>query len=95
MRVVVRYRWDILDTALDEARRYGQTLMIRMMPTTRETPCRSGIASRERGANKPGDRDREIWSPDADDRLYIKHWGALVRKAGERYDRHPYFIWTA
>jgi hypothetical protein len=86
-----KYRWDILDTALDEARRHGQTLMIRMMPYDQRNPLPEWYRnSGARRANKPGDRDGEIWSPDADDPLYMKHWGALVRKAGERYDGHPF-----
>jgi hypothetical protein len=43
-----------------------------------------------RRANKPGDADGEIWSPDADDPLYLKHWGALTLALGARYDGHPY-----
>ncbi len=43
-----------------------------------------------RRANKPTDQDGNIWSPDAGDPLYLKHWSALVRAAGARYDGHPY-----
>lgn len=85
-----RYRWDILDTALEEARRHGQTLMIRLMPYDQKNPLPAWYRnSGARRANKPSDSDGEIWSPDAEDPAYAKHWGALVRKAGERYDGHP------
>lgn len=83
--------WEIIDNALAEARRRGQQLMIRLMPyggATRQMPDwyqKSGA----RRANKPGDKDGDIWSPDADDPLYLQHWGALIRGFGARYDGHP------
>ncbi len=33
-----KYRWDILDTALAEARKHGQTLAIRIMPYDQSNP---------------------------------------------------------
>jgi hypothetical protein len=86
-----KYRWDIIDTALETARQRGQTLDIRLMPYDQSNPLpewyrRSGA----RRANKPEDPDGNIWSPDANDPLYLKYWGALVRAAGARYDGHPY-----
>ncbi|MCS7316326.1 MAG: DUF4832 domain-containing protein [Bryobacterales bacterium] len=86
-----KYRWEILDAALETARQRGQTLDIRLMPYDQSNPLpewyrRSGA----RRANKPEDPDGKIWSPDANDPLYLKHWGALVRAAGARYDGHPY-----
>jgi hypothetical protein len=85
-----QYRWDVIDLALDEARRHGQTLDIRLAPYDPHDPLpewfrRSGA----RRANKPTDKDGNIWSPDATDPLYIQHWSALVRAAGARYDGHP------
>ncbi len=85
-----KYRWAIIDNALEEARRHGQTLDIRMMPYDQGHPLPEWYRnSGARRANKPGDKDGEIWSPDSDDPLYLKHWGALVRAAGARYDGHP------
>ncbi len=86
-----KYRWEIIDAALETARQRGQTLDIRLMPYDQGNPLpewyrRSGA----RRANKPEDPDGKIWSPDANDPLYLKHWGALVRAAGARYDGHPY-----
>jgi len=85
------YRWEIIDRALETARQRGQTLDFRLMPYDQSHPLpewyrRSGA----RRANKPEDKDGNIWSPDANDPLYLKHWGALVRAAGARYDGHPY-----
>ena len=86
-----KYRWEILDTALEGASRHGQTLMIRIMPYDQghalpEWYRKSGA----RRANRETDKDGAVWSPDADDPLYHQHWSALVRAAGVRYDGHPY-----
>ena len=86
-----KYRWEILDTALEGARKHGQTLMFRIMPYDQGHPLPEWYRkSGARRANKDTDKDGAIWSPDADDPLYLKHWNALVRAAGARYDGHPY-----
>lgn len=86
-----KYRWDILDTALEEARRHGQTLAIRLMPYDQSDPLPEWYRnSGARRANKPEDADGKVWSPDASDPLYIERWRALVLEAGKRYDGHPY-----
>ena len=86
-----QYRWEILDNALEQARKHNQTLDIRMMPYDGGHPLPEWYRnSGARRANKPTDSDGNIWSPDADDPLYLKYWGALVRAAGARYDGHPY-----
>ncbi len=86
-----KYRWEILDLALEEARKHSQQLMVRIMPYDQRDPLpewyrRSGA----RRANKDGDADGKIWSPDADDPLYQKTWSALTREFGRRYDGHPF-----
>jgi hypothetical protein len=86
-----RYRWEIIDTALDEARKHGQQLDIRIMPYDQGHPLPEWYRnSGARRANRPDDKDGQVWSPDSDDPLYLQHWGALVRAAGRRYDGHPY-----
>ncbi len=86
-----KYRWEIIDNALEQARKHNQTLDIRIMPYDQGHPLPEWYRnSGARRANKPEDKDGTIWSPDADDPLYLKHWGALVRAAGARYDGHPY-----
>jgi hypothetical protein len=86
-----KYRWDIIDTALDEARRHGQKLDMRLMPYDQSSPLpRWYQESGARRANKPADQDGKVWSPDSADPLYIQTWGALVAEAGKRYDGHPY-----
>lgn len=86
-----KYRWDVIDTALDEARRHHQTLAIRLMPYDQGHPLPEWYRnSGARRINKPEDKDGKVWSPDSDDPSYMKHWGALVREAGKRYDGHPF-----
>ena len=85
-----KYRWDILDSALDEARKHHQTLMIRMMPYDESNPLPSWYRnSGAKRANKAGDTDGKVWSPDSSDPLYRQAWSDLVREAGRRYDGHP------
>ena len=84
-----KYRWDILDAALEGAREHHQKLMIRVMPYDQGHPLpewyRSSGARRIRA-----DADPKIWHPDADDPVYARQWGALVAAAGARYDGHPF-----
>jgi len=86
-----KYRWEILDTALEEARKHGQTLAIRLMPYDQGHPLPEWYRnSGARRANQPTDKDGKIWQPDFADPLYMKYWGELVTAAGARYDGHPY-----
>ncbi len=86
-----KYRWEILDSALDEARKHRQTLSIRLMPYDQGNALPEWYRkSGARRANRDEDKDGKIWSPDADDPAYLKNWGALILEAGQRYDGHPY-----
>ena len=86
-----KYRWDIVDLALQEARTHGQTLAIRLMPYSNQDPLPSWYASTgARRANKPTDKDGAIWQPDFSDPIYLKLWGELVAEAGRRYNGNPY-----
>jgi hypothetical protein len=85
-----KFRWDIVDLALDEARKHGQTLAIRFMPYSDHDPLPAWYRnSGARRANKAEDKDGEIWQPDFSDPLYLKYWGELVAEAGKRYDGNP------
>ncbi len=85
-----KFRWDIVDLALEEARAHGQTLAIRLMPYDPRHPLPEWYRnSGARRANKPTDKDGKIWQPDFTDPLFLKYWGELVAAAGERYDGHP------
>jgi hypothetical protein len=86
-----KYRWDIIDLALSEARAHGQTLAIRLMPYSNKDPLPEWYQkSGARRANKPTDKDGDIWQPDFSDPVYLKYWGELVAEAGKRYDGNPY-----
>jgi Domain of unknown function (DUF4832) len=86
-----KFRWEIVDLALEEARAHGQTLAIRLMPYSNQDPLPEWYRnSGARRANKPADKDGDIWQPDFSDPLYLKYWGQLVAEAGKRYDGNPY-----
>ena len=85
-----KYRWEIVDSALEEARRHGQQLMVRIMPYDQKDPLPEWYRnSGARRANKDSDEDGKIWSPDSDDPFYIRKWTALVQEFGKLYDGHP------
>jgi hypothetical protein len=82
-----KFRWDIIDLALEEARKHHQTLAIRLMPYSNRDPLPDWYRnSGARRANKTTDKDGDIWQPDFSDPLYLKFWGELVAEAGRRYD---------
>ena len=85
-----KYRWDIIDSALEEARRHGQRLMVRIMPYDQKDPLPEWYRNSGRRANKDSDEDGKIWSPDSDDRFYVQSWTALIQQLGRRYDGHPF-----
>ncbi len=86
-----KFRWDIIDLALQDARKHGQTLAIRLMPYSDKNPLPAWYRnSGARRANKLTDKDGDIWQPDFSDPLYLKNWGELVAEAGMRYDGNPY-----
>ena len=82
-----KYRWDIIDGALEAARVRGQTLQVRIQPYIREdVPAwyydMGGIVGRT-----PGKSGRP--EPDLNHPAYLKHWGGFIRAFGKRYDGHP------
>ena len=85
-----KVHWEIIDLALQEARKHRQTLAIRLMPYSNRDPLPEWYRnSGARRANKPADKDGDIWQPDFSDPLYLKYWGELVAEAGKRYDGNP------
>ena len=86
-----KFRWEIIDLALAEARKHGQTLAIRLMPYTDKHALPDWYrGSGARRANKPSDKDGSIWQPEYTDPLFLKYWGELVAEAGKRYDGNPF-----
>ncbi len=85
-----RYRWEIIDSALEQAHQHHQTLMLRIMPYDETSPLPEWyLKSGAKRANKPEDKDGKIWSPDSSDPLYRQAWSELIHEAGRRYDGHP------
>ena len=80
-------RWAILDRALEEAARHGQTLAIRLMPYDQKHPLPEWY--QRSGAKRVNKEGEALWEPDFADPLYLEHWGDLVRAAGKRYDGDP------
>lgn len=84
-----RYRWELIDTALRTARSRGQTLMLRIAPygTTKD----NDVPDWYRGM--VGNESRKLpiakWRTDPEDPRYAKHFGAMIRALGRRYDGHP------
>jgi len=86
-----KFRWEIIDNALEEAHAHHQTLAIRLMPYDPKHLLPLWYRnSGARRANKATDKDGEIWQPDFSDPLYLKYWGEVVEAAGARYDGHPF-----
>ena len=82
-----KIRWEILDTALEQARLHGQTLAIRLMPYDQQHPVPEWY--RNSGARRANAATEAIWEPDFSDPLYLKNWNNLIAAAGARYDGHP------
>ena len=80
-------KWSILDRALGEAARHGQTLAIRLMPYDQKHPLPEWY--RKSGARRANAEGQPLWEPDFSDPLYLQHWSELVRAAGKRYDGDP------
>jgi hypothetical protein len=87
-----KYRWDMIDKALEVARERGQTLLLRIAPygtgNERDVPdwYRKMV-----GPNKDWKYNNPVnsWQVDADDPRYAQYFGGFIRALGERYDGHP------
>jgi len=81
-----RFRWDIVDGALEAGRVRGQTVQVRVQPYVGAMPdwywalgARALVGGKMEGRREP----------DANDPLYTEHWGDFVRAFAARYDGHP------
>jgi hypothetical protein len=87
-----KYRWDMIDKALETAHMRGQTLMIRVAPygtgDERDVPewYRKMV-----GPGKTWKYASEVngWMVDPEDPRYAQYFGGLIRAMGQRYDGHP------
>ncbi len=88
-----KYRWDIVDRALEYASERGQTLMLSLMPygsslERNDVPVwyREMVGDEtEFRHNNPVNK----WLVDAEDPRYLEYYGKLIKTFGERYDGHP------
>jgi hypothetical protein len=87
-----KYRWDMLDKALEIARSRGQSLLLRIAPygtgDERDVPAwyRKMV-----GPNKNWKFNSPVngWMVDPEDPRYAEYFGGMIRSLGDRYDGHP------
>ncbi len=85
-----KYAWNIVDNALLQARRHGQTLQIRFMPQSMvgtqipkwyiEEARGFWVQETERGT--PEERKQKVWQPDYLDPKFLEYWGRSSGRAG-------------
>ena len=82
-----KYRWDIIDGALEAARVRGQTLQVRIQPYILSDAPKWYWNMGGKAVKKPfRDGVQEI---DHNAPAYIEHWGQMLRDFAKRYDGHP------
>ncbi len=83
-----RYRWDLIDKALETAGQRGQTLLLRIAPYG--TGADNDVPDWYRKMVGPeGDLPEKKWRTNPEDPRYAEHFGDMVRDFGGRYDGHP------
>ena len=88
-----KYRWDLIDQALDSARRRGQRLVLRIPSYGTTQPAedvpdwyREMVGSKTDFAySNPVNK----WLVDGNDPRYAEYYGGFIRELGKRYDGHP------
>ncbi len=85
-----KYRWDLIDKALDTAHARGQTLMLRIAPygTGKDNDVPAWYRAIVGDEPEQSRRVRK-WRTDPENPNYVKYFTAMVRALGERYDGHP------
>ena len=87
-----KYRWDMLDKALEVARSRGQTLLLRIAPygtgKGNDVPgwYRKMVGDK---TNLAYTNPVNAWMVDPHDPSYVEYFGGMIRALGERYDGHP------
>jgi len=82
-----KYRWDLIDKAIENAHQRGQTLMLRFAPygtgTDNDAPeWYRAMVGEERKLPV------EKWRVDPEEPRYAQYFGNMIRTMGERYDGH-------
>lgn len=82
-----KYRWDLIDKALETARQRGQTLMLRIAPygTGKENDVPGWY--REMVGERKELPERK-WQVDPEHPWYVQHFTKMIRLLGKRYDGH-------
>jgi hypothetical protein len=83
-----RYRWDIIDRALETAKRRGQQLHIRVMPHDHLANLPAWYVQKGR-VFRCKLKSADCVFPDYDDPLFRSATEKLVSALGARYDGHP------
>ena len=82
-----KYRWDLIDEALDTARQRGQSLMLRIAPYG--TGNQNDVPGWYRTlVGEKKDWRQEKWQVDPEDPRYVQHFTAMIKSLGKRYDGH-------
>ena len=79
-----KFRWDIIDGALQTARQHGQSLQVRLQPSAGGAPYPDWFW--KSGAYKCNPKDLH---PDFNCPAYVLHWTNLIKAFAARYDGHP------
>jgi len=82
-----KYRWDIIESAMEAARVRGQTVQVRVQPYVGDDMPEwywqmGGV--RQRKPDKRG-----VYEPDHNRAAYATHWGDFIRAFARRFDGHP------
>jgi hypothetical protein len=83
-----RYDWPMLDKALATARERGQTLMLRIAPYGTDKDNDVPAWYRAMLGAESGLAEKK-WRTNPEDPRYARHFGAMIRALGARYDGHP------
>jgi hypothetical protein len=89
-----KYNWRFIDSLLASGERHNQRLLLRIAPFSGsiESLDKKDVPSWFRAKIGPTDRSSvpdDFWLIDHNNPLYLKHFGTLIRKFGNRYDGHP------
>ncbi len=84
-----KYNWEMLDRALAMARSRKQTLLLRIAPygTNKDNDVPDWY--RAMVGDESGKGMIPKWRTDPEDPRYARHYGAMIRAVGARYDGHP------
>ncbi len=83
-----KYRWDLIDNALETAKARGQTLLLRIAPYG--TGADNDVPDWYRKMlGKEEGLPVKKWRTNPEDPRYVEHFSDMIRDLGERYDGHP------